>query len=246
MAWRRRYKKFRRGRRYKKFGRKGVMRARRGAPLNMRRTRRNLPRRQNICFRSLNSTDTEASVLSNYSGGNMYLLNGMDIATMAGSGTAYGNNYRTGNEIFMTGINVDFTLVNLAATGSECRVLLVYDRQPNGYAPTLATLLETSPSSSAFHYNSPLKVETMDRYQVLYDEIFALPSVATGADAHRTILMKLHHPTQYMEGANAATVADIQTGSLYLIAFESDYNTAPNADVQIEYAATLTFMNSLN
>lgn len=233
-----------RGRRFRRRrGIKGTLqRARRGAPLNMRRTRKTLPRRQNICIRGCASATDEVAI-PGAATGYLQLLNGMTTVTLSGGGSTYGNNYRTGTEIFMTGLNLDFTLVNSAITGAECRVLVVYDRQCNGSAPTVATLLETNPTGAAVRYNCPLKVESLDRYQVLYDEAFALPATATGADVHRTVLLKLNLPTQYMEGSTSDSVTSIQTGSLYMIAISSDFNTSPSTDIVMEWTSTLTFMN---
>ena len=121
--------------------------------------------------------------------------------------------------------------------------MVVYDRQCNGGAFTIGDLLEVVPQGTAIRYNSPLKVESMDRLQVLYDEAFALPAVATGADVHRTVLLKLNLPTQYVEATVSPEVAGIQTGSLHLFAVSSDYNITPATDVKIEFTSTLTFMN---
>lgn len=243
MVW---VRKSRRRFRRRGFGggkRARIMRARRGAPLNMRRTRRTLPRRQNISVRSHTDSSVEVAIPGAAAGGYLAILNAMDTAVLNAAATTFGNNYRTSTEVYMTGLNLDFTLVNTEATGSECRVMVVYDRQCNGAAMTLAQLLEQSVSTNSVHYNCPLMVESMDRFQVLYDEIFVLPSVNTGSDSHRTVMLKLSHPTQYYQGLNSATVSDISTGSLYLVACSSDYNTTPANGVIFEWCSCLTFMN---
>ena len=73
----------------------------------MRRTRRTLPRRQNICVRGCASATDETNV-PGIATPVLALLNGMTTATLSGASASYGNNYRTGTEIFMTGLNLDF------------------------------------------------------------------------------------------------------------------------------------------
>lgn len=232
---RRRYPKYRTTRSY---SRTRFQRAGRGSALAIRRTTRTAPRRPNIKYLTLAGAENETAVPA---AGVFWCLNAMDLATITDVSSTYGNNYRTGTEIHMTGVNVDFTLINAAITGSECRCMILYDRQCNGAAPSIANLFEVS--GGLYQYNAPLKVESMDRYQVLYDEVFCLPATSTGADVHRTILLKLNHSTQYIEGSSAGTVADIQTGSLYFVAIGSQYNTTPATDVSLEGVSTLTFMN---
>jgi len=99
-----------------------------------------------------------------------------------------------------------------AGTTQTGRVLLVYDKQSNLAAPTILNVLNTiSPTSQK-------NLDNRKRFRILMDKTFDLGAKATGVGERLTFekYIKLNTPVQY-NTANNGTIADIVSGSLYLI-----------------------------
>ena len=129
-------------------------------------------------------------------------------------------NNRVGREITMRSIQVTGLSAVTSATGLDQthRVLLVYDSQPNGTALTVAQVLDTT------GINVTLAQKNRDgirRFTILLDRLMRLNSNAEpgGAEAWR-YYRRCNLPVRFNSG-NAGTVADIETGSLYLISLGS-------------------------
>lgn len=132
---------------------------------------------------------------------------------------------REGREIMMKSIQMR-GLINCNANAVNdqwARILIVYDRQTNGTVPTPADIL--NPASIPGMRN----LENRKRFKILMDKTYTLNTNYTGAatvyDAtnnHHFIeyYRKLEHPVTFNSGS-AGTVADISTGSLYMLTLGS-------------------------
>lgn len=159
------------------------------------------------------SVDTTISAMDVNTTGSLQLLNGMQ------QGAGIGN--RVGAQILMRSIQFQGFSEAKITTGTEHqeRVLIVYDRQANGAAPTFAQVL------SATNAYAPRNLENRKRFKILYDRTFTVGNrtVASHADfgtVHR-FYRKLRHPVEFNSG-NAGTIADISSGSIYLLAYGSN------------------------
>lgn len=122
-------------------------------------------------------------------------------------------NERTGRELTMRSIQFNARAYATAGTGADQvgRVLIVYDRQTNAAALTGAQVL------ASFDTNSPRNLENRRRFKILKDWRF--PINATGESGSHRVLQfyrRLRHPVTFNSG-DAGTVADITTGSIYVL-----------------------------
>ena len=135
------------------------------------------------------------------------LLNGLTQGTSAVT--------RIGRRITVKSLLVRW-YVQLAATttgGAPLRLLVVADRQTNGAAPAITDILLTDEIAS------PMNLNNSKRFKVVCDEI--IPVIGAGGPQSIMIqrYMKLNMNTEFNSG-NAGTVADITTGSLYVMAWQ--------------------------
>lgn len=122
-------------------------------------------------------------------------------------------NERAGREVVMRSIQVKGIAAVTVGTGIDqvCRVMIVYDRQTNAAALTAAMVL------NAVDTYSPRNLENRRRFKIMYDRSFVLnASGEAGSHCMFNFYRKLNHPVTFNSG-DAATVADITTGSMYLI-----------------------------
>jgi len=142
-------------------------------------------------------------------------------ATDTASGVLLLNGMARGDEIFerngreVTMKSIQLTCQNNVTTGTGVdqthRVLLVYDRQANGAALTAAQVL------TAVNVFSPRNLENRRRFKILMDKKLTLnASGEPGSNRVWTYYRRLRHPITFNAG-DAGTVADITTGSLYLV-----------------------------
>jgi len=122
---------------------------------------------------------------------------------------------------------------NGAGTYEYCRILLIYDRQPNGANPAISDVLLTvdnqgNLSSDPF---SGLNMNNAERFLVLRDTRIDIPlnsgaaltqAVAAINDYSCKTNIKMYVPlnnleTHYKASTNPAVIGDIATGSLLLI-----------------------------
>ena len=128
------------------------------------------------------------------------------------SGIARGDdiNQRAGREVTLRSIECRFLCKATAGTGidQQQRLLIVYDRQSNGAAPTVAGFL--SPSN----VQSPRNLENRRRFKVLYDRYYQLSaSGESGSEKVFKFYRRLRHPVVFNSG-NAGTIADITSGAI--------------------------------
>lgn len=129
---------------------------------------------------------------------------------------------RNGREVTMRSVELKVQSYVTAGTGIDQvqRHLLVYDRQTNGTALTIAQVLN-SVSTVAMK-----SLENRRRFKIMMDRTVVLnASAEPGSMNYYKYYRKLCHPVTFNSG-DAGTVADITTGSLYFITLGS---SAPGA-----------------
>lgn len=160
-----------------------------------------------------------------------FLLNGMT----SGSGL----DQHIGREVTLKSLEIKYVVGPEAGVTVDqmVRVLLVYDRQTNGAAPAVTDVL-TSQSSV-----SPRNLENRHRFKILYDRTLPINTpVEPISKKYRKFYRRLAHPVTFNAGV-AGTVADITTGSLYLVAF----GTRPigaNTAAYIEFFSRIRYQDA--
>lgn len=161
--------------------------------------------------------------------GTLQLLNGVALGD--------DNNEREGKEISLTSIQfrAQFYSVTGQLTTSVIRMLIFYDMQANGAAPTAATLLDNTVITSL--WLAPYNREYQKRYKILYDKIIQLtPQVVlnTTAGDTTTVLavekyvrkkIRLGRTVKYI--GDTAAITSIATNSLYLLLISDASSNTP-------------------
>lgn len=153
------------------------------------------------------SKDVSLASLTESSTFTVTLLNGMALGD-----TGIGD--REGKDIVIKSIQLQGSL-NCEAGGMLCRYLLVYDKQPNGVALTAADVLVSN------DINALKNLSNKHRFIILKDKMFSVQSntidVNTGNHMWIPKYYKKHNLAVGYNAGNAGTIADINTGSLYLL-----------------------------
>lgn len=154
------------------------------------------------------------------------LLNGIQV------GAGFFN--RIGSKVEMKSLHIRGQLFNLATTVQDyLRVIIFYDRQPNGAAPTFADLMQSrdQAGTATTSAKSEINLDQRDRFVILRDRQWQAPSVTLtagvqtngpnfpGMDQEWDIneFIKLNDlTTHYKSSTNPTTIADINSGALYM------------------------------
>lgn len=148
-----------------------------------------------------------------------------------------GVSQRIGNKVALKSLRIRLALSDLQHNYdviSENRIMIVYDRQPNGTYPTINNMLQLiKQDGSTAHGNevSNINVSQLDRYVVLMDKLISLPPYESGA-FNTTSMVGVTQQSSYIidefiklkrletcfsTTSNPCTIATIQTGALYVI-----------------------------
>lgn len=113
------------------------------------------------------------------------------------------------------------TLDSNATDSALSRTMLVYDKQANASAPSITDIL-TSASVQAFN-----NLDNRERFVVLMDKVIQVKSEGQFISTNTFFkkYMKVNLETIY-NSSNVGTVADINTGSLYLVQLGTQAVTA--------------------
>lgn len=169
----------------------------------------------------IKNIDTYQNVVNVTTAGVLTLLNGVAQGTTPIT--------RIGNETAATSIQFRAQYIANTAelSGTLVRMIIFWDRQPNGAAPTVATLLDSSVIT--LPYLAPYHRDYQKRYKIVYDKTMVLnPGVesattpATGVVTaviaqERVLKKKLRLGREVKYSGAGATVASIQTNSLYVL-----------------------------
>lgn len=158
--------------------------------------------------------------------GTYTLLNG--VAQGTNQGQRIGMQLKNKYLILRLIMNQNAGFVGLS---ERIRVMLIWDKQPNGAAPTANQLLTITAAGQAFI--SPININASKRYRIVYDKLYSLQSRGGANNVAEskmiTIKKNLKLNTKYMD--TGATIASIQTNSLYLV-------TISQEDLAIRIAGT--------
>ena len=97
------------------------------------------------------------------------------------------------------------------------RTLIVYDKQANATAPTVNDILEGIGASSAMDMNN------RDRFLVLFNRTAAIDQSGGNQSSKIELYKKMNLNTIFNAGT-AGTIADITTGSIYLLTMAENAN----------------------
>lgn len=126
--------------------------------------------------------------------------------------------------------------IRTVASQDYLRVMIVYDHQTNGTAPSISDIIQDidQAGSATVNAQSSPNLNNRDRFRILYDEKILAPSITVTAgvttnlgpvdpvqktfEISRFIKLKGLH-TQYKADSSPAVVGDIATGGLFLVTF---------------------------
>lgn len=149
---------------------------------------------------------------------------------------------RLGNSVRLKSIRLRFQInimdfINVSYTGlHRIRVLLVYDRQPNGAYPNISQIinnLREDGTQTGFTFFGDLNVDNMNRFIILMDHFEMFPEIRHASSTLPEIpgpyyaeqekidkYIKLDGLKQtYATTSSPMTISSMTTGALYLIAF---------------------------
>lgn len=145
--------------------------------------------------------------------GNITGLNGV------GQGSDY--NQRIGRKIIMKSIYFRIDLVNAGVTanvGDLLRILIVYDCQTNSSTPAISDILQT------VAYNSPMNLDSRDRYKVLIDKhvtihgaVYTSGTLTQGDPQPKIVKVYKKLNLETIFSGTGSSTAGISTGAVWLV-----------------------------
>ena len=103
------------------------------------------------------------------------------------------------------------------------RIMIVYDRQPNGAFPSISDLLSLNVSTAPL-FTSGINMSKKSRFSILCDRYIDLDTDAVGTATVVLFRNNINLETEF--SATAGTIADITTGALFLITMGTYTNFA--------------------
>ena len=177
-------------------------------------------------YPSYKSIDTSGGANNNllsggvrtWNAGFFLLTSGLTRGTSAAS--------RIGNKIHYKRLRLNYdqgARIAIDNGGWNLRMVLVYDKQPNGATPTATTLW------SADDVNAFPNLANLDRFIILYDKITQCTGLNNNfSNANYYIDIDLCGLDATFNTGNAGTIADIQTGALFMTYACTPINGASN------------------
>lgn len=132
----------------------------------------------------------------------------------------------------------------------QCRLMIIYDRQPNGVEPSVGDIIEPA---AALDPLSQLNADNRDRFQVIWSKNYVFDPITVGSDPdnpnyafNRTCYnadkyKKLNHTVTF-NGAGGPDVDAISTGAFYFVGFANSGGTANR--VNIEFTCRFRYSDS--
>lgn len=126
-----------------------------------------------------------------------------------------------GREVTLKSLYWQFqcSLAATSAGASPIRIVIVYDKESNGAAPTIASGATSDIFANDF-INTPNNLNNRDRFITLVDEV--VESLGTGGPQafYRKGYRKLSLPMVF-NGITTATITAIQTGAVYAVVWQN-------------------------
>lgn len=161
-------------------------------------------------------------ITNNFTVANLFVGGTTTAQLQLCNGVAQGTtaNTRLGRRIIMRSIMLRCVLAKAPTQTQESpvRLMLVYDQQTNGTALTAAQVLQTDAIYGLTN------LDNSNRFKILFDKHFKMGSVSDTSINYRKF-MKINLPVQFNSGS-AGTVGDIQTGSVYILAWSPQIGVA--------------------
>jgi len=136
------------------------------------------------------------------------LMNGLVPGTDAST--------RIGRKVTIKSIYVRWTFQLGAGStgGASHRILIVYDKQANATAPGITDILTSN------DFNQTNNLSNRDRFVTVAD-VLVDPISATGEFARSGVIYKKVNLETMFNAGSAGTIADITSGSLYIVVAQS-------------------------
>lgn len=157
-----------------------------------------------------------------------------------------GASQRIGKKCHFRSLLLRYNLGANAASGTAfqgyVRIMVFLDTQTNATAPTVAQLLETV--GGVLTASSPMNMDNRDRFKVLFDQGVPMDQTAGSSSSTRFIkLFKKMNITTIYNNGTAGTVADITSGSIYLLSMaeQAGAGTAPGAFPRYDFITRLRY-----
>ena len=138
------------------------------------------------------------------------------------------NYNRIGRKIFMRSLQIrgDVSLTDTTAgKGVVCRMVIVYDKQSNGSAPTWANIMTSQniAGTTASDCFAMVNLDNRDRFVIIRDQLYIPGEIdATAGQSYAigpgVIILNEYIPLKLetlYNGGSAGTIGDITSGSLY-------------------------------
>lgn len=161
---------------------------------------------------------------------------------------------RVGRKITMKSIRVRGFLVPPAVSTAQAflRGVLVYDAQPNAAVPLLSDLMQDARAGFPTDVYSFTNLNNRERFTILRDQMW-ITTLSTGASQYGTGIVeenkyaidwyvKLKGLTTMFNGTNGGTIADVTSGALFLLFYQS--NIVANVAVDFVGSTRLRFLDS--
>lgn len=181
-----------------------------------------------------NVTGTNPLLTANATGG-MTVLNAIPQGTQI--------DQRVGNKIQISSIRVKASLVitGSAPTFDGIRIMVVYDRNPNGAYPTISTILsdsgivEGAMSTANTNFASSQNIAYKDRFLILRDQLLTIDPDCSNIIRYDTFI-KRKLETNFKASSNPGVIGDVSTGAVYLIVFD-EYGCSSTSNVSIQHVS---------
>lgn len=160
------------------------------------------------------------------------------ITLLNGIQTGSGFFNRVGAKIEMLNLHIRGFVTNVTTSLQDFgRIVVVYDRQPNGAIPTVSDILQTRSQTGAATNSgySEINLDQRDRFQIIRDYEVHLPACTNTAGVLTNVsyvsmdekyAVNLFIPltnmvTHFKSSSNPTTITDINTGALYLFCLDA-------------------------
>ncbi|AXQ66153.1 MAG: coat protein [Cressdnaviricota sp.] len=153
------------------------------------------------------------------------------------NGTATGTDFtnRIGREILMKSIYLRLTAYNGTDQDASLRIMLVYDKQPNGATPAITDILTAS------DIISPNNLNNKDRFTTISDKVRKISTASDRGFWHKKYKY-IQYNTQYSGTTNV--INSIASGALWLVLIPIINSTgASTANFVVGYTNRVRFVD---
>lgn len=197
-----------------------------------RRSRKPKSSTRAIALKALRSTDQEVKFHDLFV--NVAVVNTGNNQTMNLLASGTDTDERIGDTVRLVSLHLKVSLqIDAFAANSLCRMIVYYDKQPNG-APTAVADLLQDPANSPRVVLSHKQMSSLRRITVLRDHLFNFTAI--NSQRSRNVFIKLSQKPRYSGPLNI--IADLESGALGVL-FISDQVAQP---VALQYQARLRFV----